>query len=105
MSNRIALSALFALGFIGPALAGPCSERIADVERSIGAATTEGSPKPAVTDSSSGTPVNVTAESKNMSEGMNMLNQAKDLDKQGKEKECMDIVAKVATTKAPHQNK
>jgi hypothetical protein len=90
---------------MAPALAGPCTQRIADLERTIEVDTTEGS-KPAATDATApAKPANVTAASKQSSEGLDMLKQAKELDKQGKEQECMDIVAKVATTKAPLTNK
>lgn len=104
--TRITVGLALTLACAGTALAGPCATRIADMERTIEASTTEGAAgAPAAGSGTAQAPANVTAQNKTSSEGMDMLKQAKDLDKQGKEAECMDIVAKVATTKAPLTNK
>ena len=104
MVDRSILGIALALLFTGPALAGPCSERIADLERTIEVKAGEGAPTSPAPDAAK-PPANVTAQNKGGNEGMEMLKQAKDLDKQGKESECMEIVAKVATSKAPLTNK
>ena len=104
MVDRSILGIVLALFFASPALAGPCSERIADLERTISVKAGEGAPASTAPDAAKA-PANVTAQNKGETEGMDMLKQAKALDKQGKESECMDIVAKVATIKVPLTNK
>lgn len=104
--TRITVGLALTLACASTAFAGPCTTRIADLERTIEASTAEGVAKAGA--AGSGTtkaPASVTTQDKTSSEGINMLQQAKELDKQGKEAECMDIVAKVATTKAPLTNK
>ena len=104
MVDRSILGIVLALFLASPALAGPCSERIADLERTISVKAGEGAQTSTAPDAAK-TPANVTSQNKGGTEGMEMLKQARELDKQGKESECMDIVAKVATTKAPLTNK
>lgn len=104
--TRITVSLALTLACASTAFAGPCTARIADLERTIEASTAEGVAEPSAAHSATAqAPANVTAQDKPESEGINMLQQAKELDKQGKEAECMDIVGKVATTKAPFSNK
>jgi hypothetical protein len=104
--NRITVSLALTLACTGTAFAGPCTVRIADLERTIEASTAEGVAKPPAAQSGTAqAPADVTSQYKPESQGINMLQQAKELDKQGKEAECMDIVGKVATTKAPLVNK
>lgn len=106
MKQRTLLGATLALVFITPAIAGPCTQRIADLERSMEVSTGEGTPKTATADSASAATKSAatTAQAKDTSEGMDMLKEAKELDGQGKEKECMDVVGNVAPTKAPLAN-
>ena len=100
MVDRSILGVVLALFFASPALAGPCSERIADLERSIEVKAGEGAQASTAPDMEK-PPANATVQNKGLTEGMAMLKQARELDKQGKERECMDIVAKVGTTKVP----
>ena len=104
----------------GPTLAGPCTDRIAQVEKAV-TARFEGS-GPALTGSvqssmtspgtqptttgsagapSSGAPDGSTArslQSQDESQAVNRLHQAKLLDKAGQESECMQVVSDVERT-------
>ena len=83
------------------AFAGPCTQRIADLEKAAtarhegagptlsGSATTTGS----AGQPSSGTSVKAEATTEN--QAMQLLQQAKELDRQRKETECMQIVTRV----------
>ena len=102
MVSRIILSATLALVYVSPGLAGPCTQRLADLEKSISARQEGAGPAldaPATTgsaaqgsSSASGQGVNVTAQSQGHSQAMQMIQQAKQLDQQGKEAECMTAV-------------
>jgi len=85
------------------AIAGPCTAQIAELEKSITAkqegagparsppASTTGST--ATESSNSGPPAaNVTAESRSANAAMENLQQAKRLDQEGKEAECMQLL-------------
>jgi hypothetical protein len=100
MIPRVTLGSMLLFFLTSPGLAGPCAQRIADLERTFGVAMQEGAPAPG-TDAS--TPAKGATQDAN--EGMALLKQAKELDSQGKEQECMAVVAKVSTTKAPLTNK
>ncbi|MGF9756103.1 hypothetical protein AAII07_12925 [Microvirga sp. 0TCS3.31] len=111
MVSRTILGATLALVLVGPVLAGPCTQRLADLEKSISAqqegagpaldasattgSTAQGSP------SASGQGVNVTAQSQGRNQAMQMIQQAKQLDQQGKEAECMDMAGKVQAMAPP----
>ncbi len=109
MLRPIVLGSLLACTLFGGALAGPCTQRIAELEKAV-TAQHEGA-GPALSPSASGsTPqsssgqtagVNVTADSQRANQAMQMLQQAKQLDQQGKEDECMRLTAQVST-KAPN---
>ena len=84
----------------GSALAGPCTDRVAELGKSVTAsyegagpaltadATTTGS-----TGQSAAPPTKAVPEREN--EAMRLLQQAKELDQQGKEDECMQVVKRV----------
>jgi hypothetical protein len=88
-----------------PALAGPCTERIAELGKAI-TATQEGAgpalASPATTSSTapSGTttqnqPASAATQTQGANQAMQMLEQAKQLDQQGKESECMQLTSRV----------
>jgi hypothetical protein len=104
-----------ALSLPTAALAGPCTARIAELEKSMTAkqegagpslapsASTTGSTNTA--SGSSGPPsANVTAESRSANATMETLQQAKRLDQEGKEAECMQLLTQAGAT-APVQPK
>ncbi len=84
------------------AFAGPCTQRIADLEKATtarhegagptlsGSATTGSAGQ-----ASSGTAVKAEATTEN--QAMQLLQQAKELDRQGKETECMQMVTRVGS--------
>jgi hypothetical protein len=109
MVSRITLGTILALASVSPGLAGPCTQRLADLEKSISArqegagpaldaSATTGS---AAQSSSSGQGANVTAQSQGHNQAMQMIQQAKQLDQQGKEAECMDMARKVQAMAPP----
>jgi cytolysin (calcineurin-like family phosphatase) len=111
MVSRIILGTTFALISISPCLAGPCTQRLAELEKSISARqegagpaldtpTTTGSAAPS-SSSASGQGVNVTAESQGHNQAMQMIQRAKQLDQQGKEAECMDMAGKAQAMAPP----
>jgi hypothetical protein len=89
--------------FATPVLAGPCTQRIADLEKSLTAQQEGGGPalaQPKVTGSvgsSGSTATDPTAQNRGESRALEMLQQAKQLDQQGKEAECMDAISKVGS--------
>jgi hypothetical protein len=93
---------LFAFGT--PVMAGPCTQRIADLEKNLtaqqeGGGSALAQPKTTGSTSSSGsTATNPTAQNQGDSRALDMLQQAKQLDQQGKEAECMDAVSKLQGT-------
>lgn len=93
MVGRIVLSSALVFILAGPVVAGPCTQRIAELEKSI-TATQEGS-GPAMS-----TPT-TTAVPAQPNQNLQMVQQAKELDKQGKETECMDMVKKISSTAPP----
>jgi hypothetical protein len=77
--------------------AGPCTDKIAEVEKSItakheGAGPTLSGP----TTTGSGGPVPATDHG--ATQAMQMLQQAKEMDRQGKEQDCMQIVTSITAT-------
>jgi hypothetical protein len=85
-------------------LAGPCTQRLADLEKSITAKQEGGGPAlntPATTGSTAqgassaqGQGANVTAESQGPNQAMQMI-------QQGKEAECMDMATKISSMAPP----
>lgn len=111
MVSKIVLGTALAFVLVGPGIAGPCTQRLADLEKSILAKQEGAGPAldaPATTGStgsemsaSPGQGVNVTAQSQSRNEAMQMIQQAKQLDQQGKEAECMDMAAKIGAMAPP----
>ena len=104
MVTRIVLGTALALVFASPGFAGPCTQRLADLEKSITAKQEGSGPAlaaPSTTGSTTtssaaeGQGADVTAQSRGANQAMQMIQQAKQLDQQGKEAECMDMVGKI----------
>ncbi len=92
---------------ISPAVAGPCTQRIADLEKSV-TATQEGSGPALTTPSTTGStsqpatsahnnPATSPSQMSGANQAMQMLQQAKQLDQQGKEAECMQVITQVSS--------
>jgi len=108
MVSRILLSTTFALMLVSPGFAGPCTQRLADLEKSISARQEGAGPTldaPATTGSavqgSSPTGQATTAQSQGHNQTMQMIQQAKQLDQQGKEAECMDMATRIGAMAPP----
>ncbi|MBQ0822483.1 hypothetical protein KBI52_20055 [Microvirga sp. HBU67558] len=111
MVSRLLLSTTFAVILAGPVFAGPCTQRLADLEKSISARQEGAGPTldaPATTGSATqgstpgqGPGANVTGQSQSHNQSMQMIQQAKQLDQQGKEAECMDMVGRIGATAPP----
>jgi hypothetical protein len=106
MVGRIILGSTLGLVLAAPVSAGPCTQRIAELEKAVTAQQEGGEPalaNPSTTGStgqgSSG--VNVTAQSQSSNQAMAMLQQAKQLDQQGKEAECMDLTNRASAMAPP----
>lgn len=111
---RLLTGSAVALCLVSPVMAGPCTQKIADLEKSISAkqegagptltapattsSTTSGSSSTQKVEQPSGTG---TVQTQGSSEAMNMLKQAKEFDQQGKEAECMQITARVSSMAPP----
>ncbi len=111
MVSRIILGTTLAFVLISPSLAGPCTQRLAELEKSISArqegagpaldaSATTGSAAQ-TSSSASGQGTNVTAQSQGHNQAMQMIQQAKQFDQQGKEAECMDMAGKVQAMAPP----
>jgi cytolysin (calcineurin-like family phosphatase) len=111
MIGRVTLGTAFAVILVSPGFAGPCTQRLADLEKSISARqegagpaldapTTTGSAAQGSTPSQ-GQGVNVTGQSQGHNQAMQMIQQAKQLDQQGKEAECMDMAGKIGAMAPP----
>ncbi|HLM41297.1 MAG TPA: hypothetical protein VK434_17105 [Microvirga sp.] len=92
---------------VSPAVAGPCTQQIADLEKSV-TATQEGSGPALTTPSTTGStsqpaapahnnPATSPSQTSGANQAMQMLQQAKQLDQQGKEAECMQVVTQVSS--------
>ncbi len=115
MIGRIVFGSALALGLALPASAGPCTQRIAELEKSYTAQSEGSGPTlapPATTGSTEASgrgPAGDGAPAPAMSDrmaranqAMQALQQAKELDRQGREDDCMQAVSRVeATTPAP----
>jgi hypothetical protein len=109
MVSKIILGTAFALVLATPGFAGPCTQRLADLEKSVTARQEGAGPAldaPATTGSSTpsaapGQGANVTAQSQGHSRTIEMIQQAKQLDQQGKEAECMDMANQINAMAPP----
>jgi hypothetical protein len=97
MIGRLVVISATAIVVAGPSLAGPCTQRLAELEKAITAQQEGSGPAlkgPATTGSTASTPAS-TPQSQNASEAMRMVQEAKQLDQQGKESECMQAVSRI----------
>jgi hypothetical protein len=97
MIGRCVLVSAFVLVSASPVFAGPCSERLAELEKSITAQQEGAGPAlepPAATGSTSSMPA-ATPQTQKATQAMQMLQEAKQLDQQGKEAECMQRVSQI----------
>ena len=97
MIGRCLLVPAFVLVSASPVLAGPCSERLAELEKSITAQQEGGGPAlepPAATGSTTSVPA-ATPQTQKANQALQMLHEAKQLDQQGKEAECMQRVSQI----------
>jgi hypothetical protein len=106
MIGRTILGSALVLVLASPALAGPCSQRLAELEKAITARQEGAGPVLAdpnatgsTTQPSSGT--NVTAQAADANRSMQMIQEAKQLDQQGKEAECMEKANQVSAIAPP----
>jgi hypothetical protein len=90
---------------VTPVMAGPCTQRIADLEKAVtaqqeGAGPALSSP---TTTGSTGTspaqnqPATSASEGQGANRAMQMLAEAKQLDQRGQEAECMQLVTQIGT--------
>ena len=95
----------------GPVLAGPCTQRIADLEKAV-TATQEGAGPALSTPATTGStaqpsasaqnqPASSPAQTQNANRAMQMLQEAKQLDQQGKEAECMQLTTQASGIVGP----
>ena len=113
MLDRIVLSSALLLLVTSSAFAGPCTQRIAALEKSMAVSQQGSASAPASPDttgsthpgtSSAAAPQlgrNVAAQGQGTSEAMQLLQQAKQLDQQGKEDECMQHVTRIGGVVPP----
>jgi hypothetical protein len=109
MVRTMILGTAFAFVLASPGLAGPCTQRLADLEKSVTAKQEGAGPTldPSATTGSStpsaapGQGVNVTAQSQGQTRAMEMIQQAKQLDQQGKEAECMNMANQIGAMAPP----
>jgi hypothetical protein len=112
MVGRIILGTAFAVILVSPGFAGPCTQRLTDLEKSISARQEGAGPAldaPATTGSAvqgltpgQGQGANITGQSQGHNQAMQMIQQAKQLDQQGKEAECMEAVREANRLAGPH---
>jgi hypothetical protein len=104
MLGRVVLSAALAFA-VTPVFAGPCTERIAQLEKSV-VAKHEGAGPALAAPGTTGSTLqsSAPAEGKGDNDTMQLLQQAKQLDQQGKESECMATVTRIGAM-APAQTK
>ncbi|WP_114944230.1 hypothetical protein [Microvirga calopogonii] len=108
MISRIILGTTLAFISTSPSFAGPCTQRIADLEKSVSARQEGAGPTldaPATTGSavqgSSPAGQATTTRSQSNNQTMQMIQQAKQLDQQGKEAECMDMTTRIGAMAPP----
>jgi hypothetical protein len=105
MFRSLIIGATLAL-FVSPALAGPCTQRIAELEKAVTAKQEGAGPAmsvPATTGSTGqptaptqNQPATSTAQTQGANRAMQMLQEAKQLDQQGKEADCMQLTTQVS---------
>jgi len=106
MVTRIILGTALALAVGSPSFAGPCLQRLAEVEKSIIAQHEGGGPalaNPTTTGATSqSSPASPgqegAAERQKANQAMQMVQQAKQLDQQGKAAESIEMVTKITAT-------
>jgi hypothetical protein len=102
MFTRITISVpVLLLLTSGPVFAGQCSQSIAEVEKAITAKQEGSGPtlskSTSTTDTSSKTSgSDVTEQSRRDTTALTQLQQAKELDQQGKEAECLQAIGKIS---------
>lgn len=106
MVGRVILSSALLALLTTPVLAGPCTQRLAELEKAItarqeGAGPPLADPKATGSTTEPGSGANVTAHMHDANQAMQMIQQAKQLDQQGKEAECMDVAQKVGAMAPP----
>jgi hypothetical protein len=94
MLHRVALGTILALTMT-PVWAGPCTDRIAVIEKSVVAKHEGAGPSLSAPSTTGSTQQTAPAMSKPDNETMQLLQQAKQLDQQGKESECMAMATKI----------
>jgi hypothetical protein len=103
MIHRIALGTILAVA-VTPGWAGPCTDRIAVIEKSVIAKHEGAGPTLSPPSTTGSTQQTAPAMSNPDNETMQLLQQAKQLDQQGKESECMAMATKIEAL-APAQTK
>jgi hypothetical protein len=108
MVSKILLGTSLAFVLATSGIAGPCTQRLADLEKSVTARQEGAGPaleNPVTTGSISnpvaGQGANVTAQSQSQTRAVEMIQQAKRLDQQGKEAECMNMVNQISAMAPP----
>jgi hypothetical protein len=113
MVSRLAISSAFILALATPAFAGPCTQRLAELEKSLtahqegaGPALSQPSATGSVGEASPGqgptSGTNVTAQSQQPNQALRMVQEAKQLDQQGKEADCMAMVPRIESMVPAH---
>ncbi len=97
MLHRLSLISAAVLVLGTPVSAGPCTDRIAEIEKSV-TARHEGAGPTLSGQTTGATASSSRAADQDSTETMQMLQQAKELDRQGKEQDCMQIVTAVKAT-------
>jgi len=95
MFHRLVLGASLILAAT-PTLAGPCTDRIAELEKSVVAKHEGAGPALNAPSTTGSTQQTTPATNKADTEAMQLLQQAKQLDQQGKESECMAMTTKIS---------
>jgi hypothetical protein len=91
MIRIIPVAMALAVLFASPVFAGPCTQRIAELEKAISAKQEGGGP-------ALSNPSGERTQAADHSKAMQALHQAKELDQQGQEQKCMQAVGRVEVT-------
>jgi hypothetical protein len=91
MIRIIPVAMALAVLFASPVFAGPCTQRIAELEKAISAKQEGGGP-------ALSNPLGERTQAADHSKAMQALHQAKELDQQGQEQKCMQAVGRVEVT-------
>ena len=101
VTSRLVLSVAGVFAGLGSALAGPCTERIHQLEIAVtqqfegGGPAVTGSTQPQTSGATAGQSGTTAASAQEQSRAMNLLTEAKRLDQQGNEAACMQTVSQV----------